>query len=319
MADTSPGHLLSASFTRVKDRVSSLNKQQQLTAAVCAATGGVAVVGVAIIVVVRALRRPSDDLSQTKSKQLAHATSKLGKGKKNGAASLGGGQAGPLAKLKPTVDCVPLADGSACVVRRKIDADNSCLFNAVGYVMHKSKTRAPYLRQSVAREVSSDPQTFNNVFLGMANPMYCDWILNPMNWGGGIELSILSKHYNREIAAWNIESRKCHVFGEDSGYRKQAMVIYNGVHYDALAVSNGPRADPVQDITEFNPRTKRGKMILAAAQTLVDLNHRSSHFVSPQKATVQRLKCQDCGVVLGGQQEVTAHAVATGHINFEQV
>jgi hypothetical protein len=47
------------------------------------------------------------------------------------------------------------------------------------------------------------------------------------------------------------------------------MVIYNGVHYDALAISPGPRSVQEEDATEFNPRTKRGKMIIAAAQKLV--------------------------------------------------
>lgn len=60
---------------------------------------------------------------------------------------------GPLAKLKPSATCVPLADGSAAVVKRPIAADNSCLFNAVGYCMHQSKSRAPFLRRVVSNEV----------------------------------------------------------------------------------------------------------------------------------------------------------------------
>ena len=47
------------------------------------------------------------------------------------------------------------------------------------------------------------------------------------------------------------------------------MVIYNGVHYDALAIAASPRAEQDEDVTEYNPRTRRGKMILAAAQQLV--------------------------------------------------
>ena len=39
---------------------------------------------------------------------------------------------GPCSGLKATSRCVALSDGSACVVRRSIPADNSCLFNAVG-------------------------------------------------------------------------------------------------------------------------------------------------------------------------------------------
>lgn len=66
--------------------------------------------------------------------------------------------AGPNSKLKPTPTCVPTPDGAAVVVHRPIAADNSCLFNAVGYCMHHSTNRAPFLRQVVSREVSSDPQ-----------------------------------------------------------------------------------------------------------------------------------------------------------------
>lgn len=40
-------------------------------------------------------------------------------------------------------------------------------------------------------------------------------------------------------------------------------------HYDVLAVASHPRASTDDDVTEFNPRTKRGKMILAAAEKLV--------------------------------------------------
>jgi len=47
-------------------------------------------------------------------------------------------------------------------------------------------------------------------------------------------------------------------------------VIYNGVHYDALAITPHPNASSWdEDVTEFNPRTKKGKMILAAARQLV--------------------------------------------------
>ena len=53
------------------------------------------------------------------------------------------------------------------------------------------------------------------------------------------------------------------------GYPRQVMVIYNGVHYDALSIAAGPKAPMDEDVTEFNPRTKRGKMILAAAKQLV--------------------------------------------------
>ena len=40
-----------------------------------------------------------------------------------------------------------MADGSgSAVVRREIASDNSCLFNAVGYVMERTRGAAPRLR-----------------------------------------------------------------------------------------------------------------------------------------------------------------------------
>jgi hypothetical protein len=73
-------------------------------------------------------------------------------------------------------------------VRRPIAADHSCLFNSVGYAMHQSKSRAPFLRRVVSNEVSGDPDTWSSAFLGMPNAAYCAWINEPQNWGGGIEL-----------------------------------------------------------------------------------------------------------------------------------
>lgn len=230
-------------------------------AAGVAATGG-------LLVLLSALRGRSSSSDHDGSKAASTAGSK-GRGK---AAAPSG--PGPNSKVKPTATCVPLTDGSAVVVHRPIAADNSCLFNAVGYCMHHSTNRAPFLRQVVSREVSSDPQEYSAAFLGMENAAYCAWITNPAHWGGGIELAILASHYRREIAAWNLATGACHVFGEERGFTKRVMVIYNGVHYDALAISNGPRTAQEEDVTEFNPRTKRGKQILAAAQKLVQLNRK---------------------------------------------
>eukprot|EP00877_Chromochloris_zofingiensis_P003143 jgi/Chrzof1/1282/Cz10g01040.t1 len=151
----------------------------------------------------------------------------------------------------------------------------------------------------------------------MDNAAYCAWITNPVNWGGGIELAILASHYSREIAAWNIETGQCHVFGEERGFSKQVMVIYNGVHYDVLVIASNPRAPLDGDVTEFNPRTKKGKMIIAAARTLVELNNKGAHYVSPSKS--KPLKCSDCSTQLSNHQAAQEHATATGHVNFEEV
>lgn len=56
----------------------------------------------------------------------------------------------------PAPTSIQLPDGS-CVVRRVIPSDNSCLFNAVGYVMEHDRHKAAALRQVIADTVSGDP------------------------------------------------------------------------------------------------------------------------------------------------------------------
>lgn len=56
--------------------------------------------------------------------------------------------------------------------------------------------------------------TYNEGFLGEENSAYCSWILKPDKWGGAIELSILAAHYGREIAAYDIQTKRCDVYGQ---------------------------------------------------------------------------------------------------------
>ncbi|CAN1339712.1 OVARIAN TUMOR DOMAIN-containing deubiquitinating enzyme 2 [Linum perenne] len=137
------------------------------------------------------------------------------------------------------------------VVRRVIPSDNSCLFNAVGYVMDHNKNKAPELRQVIATTVARDPVKYNEAFLGKPNQEYCAWILNSEKWGGAIELSILADHYGREIAAYDIQTTRCDLYGQDKKYSERVMLIYDGLHYDALAMSPFEEAPDEFDQTIF--------------------------------------------------------------------
>jgi hypothetical protein len=73
------------------------------------------------------------------------------------------------------------------------------------------------------------------------------WIQLPGKWGGAIELSILAAHYGREVAAYDVQTKRCDVYGQGRGYGERVMVIYDGLHYDAIAVAafeGAPRARP---------------------------------------------------------------------------
>ncbi len=120
------------------------------------------------------------------------------------------------------------------MMRRIMKSDNSCLFNAVAYLTERSLESAEELRAIIASYVISDPDTYNEVYLGKPNQEYSEWIMNPTSWGGAIELQILSDYFKIEIGAVNIQTLRVDRFGEANNYSNRVFVIYDGIHYDSL-------------------------------------------------------------------------------------
>jgi hypothetical protein len=188
-------------------------------------------------------------------------------------------------------------------------------------------------------------------------PVRPRWIQQADKWGGAIELAILSQHYNREIAAYDIQTKRCDLYGQDAGRRagyaaritptnsacsddpcgppppvlvtqmpaqspplrpagccgwwlwrlgdwqavltshrcpctaaaghtERAMLIYDGLHYDALAVSAFEGAPEELDITMFAAPSSEAEMYDAGAKKLVSWQRQG-------------------GVVLSGSPEAT--------------
>ncbi|XP_023735668.1 OVARIAN TUMOR DOMAIN-containing deubiquitinating enzyme 2 [Lactuca sativa] len=203
------------------------------------------------------------------------------------------------------------------IVRRVIPSDNSCLFNAVGYVMDHDKKKAPELRQVIAAAVASDPTKYSEAFLGKPNEEYCSWILNPEKWGGAIELSILADFYGREIAAYDIQTSRCDLYGQEKKYPERVMLIYDGLHYDALAMSpmDGAPEEFDQTIFSVNPDTRTIGSYESLALNLVKDQQRKRSYTDTANFT---LRCGVCQIGVIGQKEAVEHAQATGHVNFQE-
>ncbi|XP_048498577.1 OVARIAN TUMOR DOMAIN-containing deubiquitinating enzyme 2 isoform X2 [Beta vulgaris subsp. vulgaris] len=180
------------------------------------------------------------------------------------------------------------------VVRRVIPSDNSCLFNAVGYVMDHDKQKASELRQVIAATVCSDPVKYSEAFLGKPNEAYCSWILDSEKWGGAIELSILADYYGREIAAYDIQTNRCDLYGQ-------------------MSPSEG--APEEFDQTVFSVRNDRTIGIEGLAQNFVKSQHRQRKFTDTGNFT---LRCGVCQIGVKGQKEAMEHAKTTGHVNFQE-
>ncbi|XP_074605848.1 ubiquitin thioesterase OTU1-like isoform X3 [Acropora palmata] len=193
-----------------------------------------------------------------------------------------------------------------------VPADNSCLFSSVSYVMLGDTSYASELRNLIAKSVSGDPQTYNPVFLGGSNSDYCNWILDKEHWGGAIELSILSKYYQAEIAVVDTESGRVDRFGEGSGYSNCVYLVYDGIHYDPLAVhSLSDPSNPLQTVFPVGDDTRLTEALEIAAAA-----KKRRQFTNLSQFSV---RCLVCNTLLSGQQATQAHAVSTGHTNFGEV
>ena len=53
------------------------------------------------------------------------------------------------------------------------------------------------------------------------------------------------RHFARQIAAYDVQTRRCDVYGQDAGYSERVMLIYDGLHYDALAIAGGRLPAPL--------------------------------------------------------------------------
>ena len=203
-------------------------------------------------------------------------------------------------------------DDGTVAQRRVIDSDNSCLFNAVGYVMLRSLREAPSLRRVIADVVSGDQFTYTEGFLGKSNPEYCKWIMDSKHWGGAVELSILSKHFRREIAAYDIQTQRCDVYGSGEGYTERTMVLYDGLHYDAMVLAyEGAPHD--MDITIHSAVGTEAEAAERKARVVVAKAHAARQFTDTANFS---LRCLVCQKGLKGEKEALEHAKATGHQNF---
>jgi len=102
------------------------------------------------------------------------------------------------------------------------------------------------------------------VFCKIATLLLLELISTLFLCKGAIELSILSEYYGCEIAAYDIQTTRCDLYGQvsdlsspyvlvpnlliylsvlhpltqEKNYSERAILIYDGLHYDALAVSS---------------------------------------------------------------------------------
>ena len=224
----------------------------------------------------------------------------------------------------------PTFGGDRHFQRKVIDADNSCLFNGVAYclegkrycfrlsrrkwhasVLHLHTPRGPRrlnmaheLRELIASVILSDPAEWDEAVLGKTQADYAEWILRSDSWGGGVECSILSKHYSTIISCIDCKTLAVYHFGEGNDFGKRIMLMYDGIHYDVITGPNDATVFEIDDVEA-----------LEKGVACVKTYHDKKQFTDT--ATFD-LKCMVCGEGIKGEKGAQAHALKTGHQNFAE-
>ncbi|XP_026452042.1 ubiquitin thioesterase OTU1-like [Papaver somniferum] len=133
---------------------------------------------------------------------------------------------------------------------------------------------------------------------------------------GAIELSILSEYYQKEIAAYHTDNVRCYVYGEDQKYTEMVLLIYDGRHYDALAISPAYGVSEEFDQTVFP--VQEDKSIGRVHELALDLvNEEARNDGDIGNCSVDIIfTCVVCGIELIGQKESMQHAEAINHLEF---
>ncbi|PXF42411.1 Ubiquitin thioesterase OTU1 [Gracilariopsis chorda] len=193
------------------------------------------------------------------------------------------------------------------IVIREVPDDNSCLFRSVNALLSRSNQPPESLRTIVKDAVAAQPELYSEAFLGRSNAQYQQWIMDANSWGGAIELSALAHHFRIELAAFDIKTMRLDRYGEGKQFSSVAYLVYDGIHYNYMALAIGDlhvtQFDVKEQLVEEHMRKQAQKL------------HDERRYTDTANAS---FKCAQCGKVLQGEKAVAAHAQQSGHSEFSE-
>jgi ubiquitin thioesterase OTU1 len=197
-------------------------------------------------------------------------------------------------------------------IRREVDADNSCLFSSIGYLIDRenfgSDTGLKF-RQIIVDYLLSDK--FDKNLLELPKDEYIEYIINPKNWGGSVEVKMFSEIFQKQICCIDVKTNRIDVYGTEDNYDNIIYLLYNGVHYDPLVMNFDMNCDPITDITIFD---SYDMAIMEIMRSLVKEYMKKGDYVD-----FNSLMCETCGIKFVSQEEAVVHGTTSEHWNFQQI
>ena len=99
-------------------------------------------------------------------------------------------------------------------IRREVDADNSCLFSSIAYLIDRdnfNESASLRFRQIIIDYLLDDK--FDSNLLDQPKDQYIEFIQNPKNWGGALEVKMFSEIFQKQIVCIDVKTNRADIYG----------------------------------------------------------------------------------------------------------
>jgi ubiquitin thioesterase OTU1 len=199
------------------------------------------------------------------------------------------------------------------VIRREVDADNSCLFSSIAYLIDRENFQQDSglkFRQIIIDYLLSDK--FDQSLLDLPKDQYIEFIVDPRNWGGALEVKMFSEIFEKQIVCIDVKTNRADIYGEDKHFEQRIYLLYNGTHYDPLVMNFDSESEPLTDITIFESFDTE---IMELMKCLV-LNYKD---LGDYTDTNYNLECRDCKEKFKTQDDAAQHSINYNHWSYNQI
>jgi hypothetical protein len=192
--------------------------------------------------------------------------------------------------------------------RQRIAPDGSCLFSSIDFLTSNGVLNADApekLREFCASTILGDGEKFSKVYLDKEPSDYAAFIRSPHEYGGEIEILILSQLKQVIICVVSLESLTVLNYSpetfEPPSPRKRIYILYNGQHYDAIVSTEGACTFNDEDAHTFDA------LALALAT-----EEKAKRDLELRTRVRKRIRCS-CGAVVADTAAFQAHAEVVEH------
>ena len=200
-------------------------------------------------------------------------------------------------------------------IRRYVDADNSCLFSSIAYLIDPKNfnmTSSYKYRYMIAEYLMNNK--LDDVILDKPQNIYIEEIQDIKKWGGAIELRLFSDIFKIKIGSIDVMTNRIDIYGETKPYDKIIYTIYNGVHYDPLVMNFSADSSKESDITKFDSMDDN---ILINFRKYAEIFQKSGDFVDI--SSIMSFECEVCNKQFQSQDDISQHAQNSNHWEFKQI